>query len=79
MSFAVDKAGKQIVLNLINQGLHLWDIPTRSLVRRFRGVVQRQCTIHSCFGGANDNFIASGSEGMLSIGEITFRTPRSSL
>ncbi|OQR77272.1 WD repeat-containing protein 26-like [Tropilaelaps mercedesae] len=62
MSFAVDKAGRQIVLNLIGQGLHLWDIQTKSLVRRFRGVVQGHYTIHSCFGGIGDNFIASGSE-----------------
>ncbi|XP_022654009.1 WD repeat-containing protein 26-like [Varroa jacobsoni] len=62
MSFAVDKAGKQIVLNLNGQGLHLWDIETKTLVKRFRGVVQGHYTIQSCFGGIGDNFIASGSE-----------------
>lgn len=71
MSFAVDKAGKQIVLNLNGQGLHLWDIETKTLVKRFRGVVQGHYTIQSCFGGIGDNFIASGSEGMDSIFFIT--------
>ena len=45
------------------QGIHLWDIATRNLVRKYRGASQVHYLIYSCFGGLNNNFIASGSEG----------------
>ena len=44
----------------------MWDLmglPLPCLVRRFSGVTQGFCTIHSCFGGLNENFVVSGSEG----------------
>lgn len=44
----------------------MWDRRTGSLVRKFHGVTQSFYTIHSCFGGHNQDFIASGSEGELS-------------
>jgi len=34
------------------------------LLRKFQGVTQGYYTIHSCFGGVNQVFVASGSEGM---------------
>lgn len=43
--------------------MHLWDIKDRVLVRKFQGVTQGYYTIFSCFGGLNQDFIASGSEG----------------
>lgn len=49
-------------LNINKQGLHLWDIREKCLVRKFRGVTQGYYTIYSCFGGMYQNFIASGSE-----------------
>lgn len=45
------------------QGVHLWDLQDRVLVRKYQGVTQGFYTIHSCFGGHNEDFIASGSEG----------------
>uniref|UniRef100_A0A8C2X937 WD repeat-containing protein 26 n=1 Tax=Cyclopterus lumpus TaxID=8103 RepID=A0A8C2X937_CYCLU len=42
--------------------LHLWDLQDRVLVRKYQGVTQGFYTIHSCFGGHNEDFIASGSE-----------------
>lgn len=47
------------------QGVHLWDLQDRTLVRKYQGVTQGFYTIHSCFGGLNEDFIASGSEGKL--------------
>lgn len=63
MSFSVNKADRLALLNVANQGVHLWDLQDRCLVRRFQGVTQGHFTIHSCFGGVNQDFIASGSEG----------------
>nr|CAD7462051.1 unnamed protein product [Timema tahoe] len=50
------------LLNVATQGVHLWDLQDKCLVRKFQGVTQGHFTIHSCFGGVNQNFVASGSE-----------------
>uniref|UniRef100_A0A6A7G1M6 WD repeat-containing protein 26-like isoform X2 n=1 Tax=Hirondellea gigas TaxID=1518452 RepID=A0A6A7G1M6_9CRUS len=62
MSFTLDESGRFGLLNVTTQGVHLWDLKDRQLVRKFRGTTQGHCTIHSCFGGLNQDFVASGSE-----------------
>ncbi|XP_026140527.1 WD repeat-containing protein 26-like isoform X1 [Carassius auratus] len=62
MSFTVSKSGRLALLNVATQGVHLWDLQDRVLVRKYQGVTQGFYTIHSCFGGYNEDFIASGSE-----------------
>ncbi|XP_061173975.1 WD repeat-containing protein 26-like [Saccostrea echinata] len=62
MSFTLNDTGRLILLNVATQGIHLWDLHDRCLVRKFQGVTQGFYTIHSCFGGLNQDFIASGSE-----------------
>ncbi len=42
------------------------------LIRKFQGVTQGFYTIHSCFGGVNQDFLASGSEGKLRVRVILF-------
>lgn len=63
MSFTIDATDRLALLNVSTQGVHLWDLRDRILLRKFQGVTQGQFTIHSCFGGANQDFVASGSEG----------------
>ncbi|KAK7885898.1 hypothetical protein WMY93_025519 [Mugilogobius chulae] len=62
MSFTVSKNGRLALLNVATQGVHLWDLQDRVLLRKYQGVTQGFYTIHSCFGGHNEDFIASGSE-----------------
>ncbi|OWR49236.1 WD repeat-containing protein 26 [Danaus plexippus plexippus] len=62
MAMTLNAADTLLLLNVANQGVHLWDIRARALVRRFRGLSQGHFTIHACFGGAHQDFIASGSE-----------------
>uniref|UniRef100_UPI00358EBFDD WD repeat-containing protein 26-like isoform X1 n=2 Tax=Myxine glutinosa TaxID=7769 RepID=UPI00358EBFDD len=62
MSFSVSRNGRLALLNVATQGVHLWDLQDRVLIRRYQGVTQGFYTIHSCFGGSNDDFLASGSE-----------------
>uniref|UniRef100_G3PLP9 WD repeat-containing protein 26 n=1 Tax=Gasterosteus aculeatus aculeatus TaxID=481459 RepID=G3PLP9_GASAC len=62
MSFTVSKNGRLALLNVATQGVHLWDLHDRVLLRKYQGVTQGFYTIHSCFGGHNEDFIASGSE-----------------
>ncbi|XP_038654845.1 WD repeat-containing protein 26 isoform X2 [Scyliorhinus canicula] len=100
MSFTVSKNGRLALLNVATQtvegeekrqeksirsrGVHLWDLQDRVLVRKYQGVTQGFYTIHSSFGGNNEDFIASGSEdhkvyiwhkrGELPIAELTGHT-----
>lgn len=62
MSFTLNDKGCLLLLNVATQGIHLWDIKDKCLVRKFQGVTQGFYTIHSCFGGINQDFVASGSE-----------------
>lgn len=62
MTFSVNAADRLALLNISTQGLHLWDLQDKCLVRRFQGVTQGNYTIYSCFGGVNETFVASGSE-----------------
>lgn len=63
MAFTVNKSDRLALLNVATQGVHLWDLEDKCLVRKFQGVTQGHFTIHSCFGGVNEDFVASGSEG----------------
>jgi len=62
MSFTVDQSDRYALLNIATQGLRMWDLRSRSLVRKFNGITQGYYTIHSCFGGVDQSFVASGSE-----------------
>lgn len=63
MSFTVDQTGNLALINVASQGVHLWDLKDKILVRKFHGLTQGYYTIHSCFGGYNQTLVASGSEG----------------
>lgn len=53
----------QLDLSFLDQGIHLWDLHDRQLVRKYQGVTQGHYVNHATFGGPNEEFIASGSEG----------------
>lgn len=65
MAFTVNRADRLALLNVATQGVHLWDLEDKCLVRKFQGVTQGHFTIHGCFGGVNEDFIVSGSEGII--------------
>jgi WD repeat-containing protein 26 len=62
MTFTVNSTNRLALLNVSTQGLHLWDLRDKILIRTFQGNTQGNYAIHSCFGGVNESFIASGSE-----------------
>ncbi|XP_041469175.1 WD repeat-containing protein 26-like [Lytechinus variegatus] len=62
MSFTISSNERQALLSVAYQGVHLWDIKDKLLIRKFQGVTHGFYTIHSCFGGVDEKFVASGSE-----------------
>ncbi|KAL0914473.1 hypothetical protein M5K25_014822 [Dendrobium thyrsiflorum] len=62
-SFSLSKDEKFLLVNLLNQEIHLWNIADAPmLVAKYAGHKHSRFVIRSCFGGFEDSFIASGSE-----------------
>jgi WD40 repeat protein len=58
-----EQPGRYFVVNVANQEVHLWDLVERKLVRKMTGQKQGKFVIRSTFGGVDENFVISGSEG----------------
>lgn len=62
-SFSLSKDNKFLLVNLINQEIHLWSIEgDLKVVAKYKGHKRSRFIIRSCFGGFEQAFIASGSE-----------------
>ncbi|KAL1204019.1 putative WD repeat-containing protein 26 [Cardamine amara subsp. amara] len=63
-SFTLSKDNKYMLNNLINQEINIWCIDVNEPYKYFEysGHQRRRFIIRSCFGGYQENFVASGSE-----------------
>ncbi|KAL1204018.1 putative WD repeat-containing protein 26 [Cardamine amara subsp. amara] len=63
-SFSVSKNNRHLLINLITQKIHVWNIEGQQPFKMFEynGQKRSRFIIRSCFGGYEDSFIASGSE-----------------
>ncbi|XP_044501789.1 WD repeat-containing protein 26 homolog isoform X1 [Mangifera indica] len=62
-SFSLSRDNRFLLVNLLNQEIHLWNIEGDvKLVAKYRGHKRARFVIRSCFGGLDQAFIASGSE-----------------
>ncbi|KAK1380553.1 WD repeat-containing protein 26-like [Heracleum sosnowskyi] len=62
-SFSLSKDNKFLLVNLVNQEIHLWRITgDPKIVSKFKGHKRTRFLVRSCFGGFEQSFIASGSE-----------------
>ncbi|OCT52367.1 WD repeat-containing protein 26 [Cladophialophora carrionii] len=61
-SISLSQDGNTVLVNLAVGEVHMIDLITRDTVRKFRGQKQGEFVIRSCFGGAAENFVVSGSE-----------------
>ncbi|XP_078439813.1 transducin family protein / WD-40 repeat family protein [Wolffia australiana] len=64
-SFMLSRDDRLLLLNLINQEIHLWSLNDMKLLAKYSGHKRTRFVIRSCFGGIDDSFIASGSEDSL--------------
>lgn len=63
ISFVLSKDGKFLLVSLLNQELHLWNIEENvKLLATYKGHKRSRFVVRSCFGGLEQAFIASGSE-----------------
>ncbi|KAI0982101.1 hypothetical protein GJ496_003562 [Pomphorhynchus laevis] len=68
ITFVVNRLEDSLLINVMGQGIHLWDLQSRNLIGRYRGVIHGSFINHSSFGGDCCQFFANGSEhGTLSI------------
>jgi WD40 repeat protein len=64
-SRSVSRDGMYLLVNLVSQEIHLWDITEdESTIKpfKYKGHRQGRYVIRSCFGGSDQGFILSGSE-----------------
>lgn len=62
-SFSLSKDNKFLLVNIVNQEIHLWCIAgDPKMVSKFKGHKRTRFLVRSCFGGFEQTFIASGSE-----------------
>ncbi|KAL3535461.1 hypothetical protein ACH5RR_003922 [Cinchona calisaya] len=62
-SFSVSEDNKFLLVNLMNEEIHLWDIEKDPrMVATFKGYKRCRFIIRSCLGGVQQAFVASGSE-----------------
>ncbi|KAK3622691.1 hypothetical protein LTR56_022070 [Elasticomyces elasticus] len=60
INFGVD--GTQLLLNMNEGQVFTLNAETGEFIMRYEGAQQKEFVIRSCFGGAGENFILSGSE-----------------
>lgn len=66
-SICLSLDGRFALVNLqTTQELHLWDLENKILAHKYVGHTHMRYVIRSCFGGINERFVVSGSEGTLS-------------
>ncbi|KAA8916608.1 hypothetical protein TRICI_001234 [Trichomonascus ciferrii] len=61
-SISVSKDSRYALINVKPEEVHLWDLETYRIVRKYVGQLQREFVIRSCFGGPHENYILSGSQ-----------------
>ncbi|KAM1240424.1 hypothetical protein ACFX2I_045984 [Malus domestica] len=62
-SFSLSRDNRFLLVNLLNQEIHLWNIEGENkLVAKYKGHKRTRFVIRSCFGGLEEAFVASGSE-----------------
>ena len=65
-SVTISQDSRHMLVSMNQDHIQLMEIDSGKVIHRFEGHQQKQFIIRSAFGGADENFVVSGSEGMLS-------------
>lgn len=61
-SVTVSSDSRFALINVKPDEVHLWDLSSYRLIRKYVGQLQKEFIIRSCFGGIHENLILSGSQ-----------------
>jgi WD40 repeat protein len=64
-SVEISQDSRHMLVSMNPDKIRLMEIDTGEVIQSFEGHQQKQFIIRSSFGGANENFVVSGSDGML--------------
>ncbi len=70
-SVCISRDSRFLLVNKVDGEAQLIDIATRDVVQKYQGHTGGDCTIRSAFGGANESFVISGSEGKANHGLLS--------
>lgn len=59
----ISRDSRYVLVNMADNEVHLFDLESADIVRRFMGQNQGEFVLRSAFGGGDQNLIISGSEG----------------
>ncbi|KHN85061.1 WD repeat-containing protein 26 -like protein [Toxocara canis] len=61
ISFVIDKSERHLLIDTKLHGLRLWDLESGTLLRSYTGAPHHDFVVFSTFGGAEQNYVATGS------------------
>lgn len=62
-SVTISQDSRHMLVSMNHDSIQLMEINSGNVIQRFEGHQQKQFIIRSTFGGADENFVVSGSEG----------------
>jgi WD40 repeat protein len=64
---SISRDSRYMLISMAGNEVHLYDIETAEIIRKYSGKQQGEFVIRSAFGGSDENMIISGSEGKASV------------
>jgi hypothetical protein len=66
-SVSISANSRYLLVNRVDGETRMLDLDTRECVQVFRGQSIEKFVIRASYGGANESFVLTGSEGMLAL------------
>ena len=59
----ISRDSRYMLISMTDTEIHLYDVETADIIRKYSGKQQGESVIRSSFGGSDENMVVSGSEG----------------